>query len=117
MTNLKALIDPQRVALIGASDTPGRLTARPQSFLMRHGFSGEILPVNPRRETVQGLPALPSVVDSPKQIDHAYILLDADPALAALEDCAQAGIPVVSMLADGFAERAVEAGAKPRRQP
>ena len=104
MTHLKAITDPERVALIGASDTPGRLTARPQSFLTKHGYSGEILPVNPRRETVQGLPALPSVAESSKPIDHAYILLDANPALAALEDCAKAGIPVVSMLADGFAE-------------
>lgn len=103
MTDLDALIAPRRVALIGASDTPSRLTARPQRFLAAQGFGGEVVPVNPRRDTVMGVPAVASVVAA-GEIDHAYILLDADPAIAALEECAQAGVRVVSMLADGFAE-------------
>jgi len=100
----KALLYPETVALIGASDTATRLTARPQSFLSKHGFGGTVFPVNPRRETVQGLPSYSSVRDIPEPVDHAYILLGADPALAALEECAAAKVKVVSMLADGFAE-------------
>lgn len=103
MTDLEALIAPRRVALIGASDTASRLTARPQSFLRARGFTGDVVPVNPRRDTVMGVPAAASVTEA-GAIDHAYILLDADPAIAALEECAQAGVRVVSMLADGFAE-------------
>jgi len=108
--DLSALIAPKRVALIGASDNAARLTARPLRFLTAHGFGGEIVPINPRRDTVQGVPAAPTVADA-GAIDHAYILLDADPAMAALEDCARAGVRVVSMLADGFAEAGAD-GAK-----
>jgi acyl-CoA synthetase (NDP forming) len=102
--HLDALIAPRSVALIGASDNPARLTARPLSFLTQHGFPGRIYPVNPVRETVMGRKSFPSVTAIPEPVDHAYILLDADPAIAAFRDCAEAGVKAVSVLADGFAE-------------
>lgn len=111
---LKQLIAPSKVALIGASDTPTRLTARPQQFLLAHGFKGEIQPVNPKRRTVLGLPSVASVLDV-EGADHAYILLDGDPAITALEDCAKVGIGVVCMLADGFAEAGPEGAARQGR--
>ncbi|GGE27358.1 6-carboxyhexanoate--CoA ligase [Primorskyibacter flagellatus] len=114
MSDLDALISPRRVALVGASDTAGRLTARPQAFLAANGFKGEVVPVNPRRDTVQGLPAAKSVAEA-GAVDHAYILLDADPALEALADCAAAGVRVVSMLADGFAEAGPDGAARQAR--
>ena len=106
---LKALTRPDRVALIGASGSTGRLTSRPQTFLQKNGFRGEICPVNPTRDTVLGLPAYPSVAAIERPVDHAYILLNAEPAMAAFEECVDAGVKVVSVLADGFAE-AGEAG-------
>ncbi|WP_169052604.1 acetate--CoA ligase family protein [Pseudooceanicola onchidii] len=113
-SHLQALIAPKRVALIGASDTVTRLTARPQRFMMAQGFAGEILPINPSRDTVLGLPALPSI-DKAGPVDHAYILLNADPAITAFEGCAAAGVKVVSMLADGFAEAGAEGVARQDR--
>lgn len=116
MSDLReALLRPKRVALIGASGTKGRVTARPQTYLMAHGFSGEVLPVNPGRSEVQGVPAYPSISDVPGPVDHAYILLDTDGALDALDACGQAGVPVVSMLADGFAESGPEGAARQAR--
>lgn len=106
---LRALIEPKSVALIGASATPGKLTARPLTFLQQHGFTGRIYPVNPVRDEVMGLRAYPDVTSIPDEVDHAYILLDADAAIVALEACASAGVKVVTVLADGFAE-AGEAG-------
>ena len=111
----EALLRPKRVALIGASGTAGRVTARPQAYLSAHGFQGEILPVNPGRSEVLGLPAYPGIADVPGPVDHAYILLDTEGALDALEQCGHAGIPVVSMLADGFAETGAEGAARQAR--
>lgn len=105
---LAALTAPKAVALVGASASEGKLTARPLSFMRRHGFAGRIHPVNPVRSTVMGLTAYPSVRAIPDTVEHAYILVDADPAIAALEDCAAAGVRVVSILADGFAESGEE---------
>lgn len=112
---LRALSAPESVALIGASDTPGRLTARPMTFLQQNGFQGRIYPVNPARETVMGQRAYPSVTAIPEPVDMAYILLNTEPAIAALEGCAAAGVKVVAMLADGFAEAGEEGLARQRR--
>ncbi|MCZ4292230.1 acetate--CoA ligase family protein [Hoeflea alexandrii] len=105
---LQALTRPRSVAVIGASDNLAKLTSRPQSFLKQHRFPGQFYPVNPARETVLGIKAWGSVAAIPAEVDHAYILLDAAAALTSFEDCAAAGVRVVSMLADGFAEAGAE---------
>lgn len=112
---LKALIAPESVALIGVSGSAGKLTARPLDFLQANGWRGRIHPVNPTRDEIGGLKAWKRVSDIPGGIDHAYILLNADPAIAALEDCARAGVKVVSVLADGFAEAGEEGRARQER--
>lgn len=104
----RALTKPRSVALIGASDNIKKLTARPMSFMQKHGAKVHIYPVNPVRESVMGLKAYPSVKAIPEQIEHAYIMLNAEPALAAFQECAEAGVKVVSVLADGFAESGEE---------
>ncbi|WP_193172666.1 acetate--CoA ligase family protein [Nisaea nitritireducens] len=107
-TLLGALVSPASIALVGASNSEGKLTARPMRFLRRHGYAGRIFPVNPARETVLGEKAWPSVSAIPEKVDFAYILVDADPAIAALKDCAAAGVKVAAILADGFAEAGEE---------
>ena len=110
-----ALLRPQSVAIVGASDTAGRLTARPQAFLARHGFQGRVYPVNPRRATVQGAKAWASLDALPEVPEHAYILLDTQLALEAVEACAAAGVTVATVLADGFAESGAEGAARQAR--
>ena len=105
----KALVAPSTVALIGVSNDPKKLTARPLEFCNQHKFSGKIYLVNPHRKQVQGQTAFPSVSAIPEKIDHAYIMLGTELVEAALDDCIAAGVSVVTILADGFAE-AGEAG-------
>ncbi len=99
-----ALLYPRSVALIGASADASRLTARPLKFMSDHGYQGEIFPVNVSHDEVGGRKAYKSVSEIPTPVDHAYILLNAEPALEAVEACAAAGVRVVTVLADGFAE-------------
>ena len=99
-----ALVTPIVVALIGVSDDPKKLSARPFQFCQQHGFAGRIYLVNPRRETVLGQPSYKSVGAIPEPVDHAYILLGNNLVEAALDDCIAAGVRVVSVLADGYAE-------------
>lgn len=106
-----ALLDPRRVALIGASADMARLTARPQRYLRRHGFQGEIFPVNPRAAEIMGERAYASLDDIPGEIDFAYILLGTDQVEAQIGACAARGIKVACVLADGFAEAGPEGAA------
>jgi acyl-CoA synthetase (NDP forming) len=110
-----ALLAPRRIALVGASADESRLTARPQRYLRRHGFTGEILPVNPRAAEVLGERAYPSLDAIPGAIDFAYILLGTEGAEAQVAACAARGIPVACILADGFAEAGAEGAARQAR--
>lgn len=99
-----ALFEPKRIALIGASADPAKTTSRPQRFLRKHGFAGEILPVNPSRSEILGEMAYKDLASIPGEIDHAYILLNGAAAVAALADCGKRGVKVASILAGGFAD-------------
>ena len=101
---LRALTNPKAVALVGVSANIEKLAARPLLYLKNHGFNGKIYPVNPHREIVQGLRAYPSIAAIPDQIDHAFLLVGTDQVLDAFDACAAAGVTVVTVLADGFAE-------------
>lgn len=101
---LQALMYPSSIALIGASDDPSKTGGRPLKYLREAGFAGTIYPVNPRREYVQNERAWPSVRDLPEVPEHAYILTPTDAVIPAVQECADAGIKVVTILASGFSE-------------
>ena len=110
MSLFDSLFQPKRIALIGASADEKRTTSRPQRFLQKHGFEGDILPVNPGRDEVFGRKAYKDLDAVPGEIDHAYILLNGKDAVAALSACGRRGVKVASILAGGFADGG-EAGA------
>jgi acyl-CoA synthetase (NDP forming) len=99
-----ALFEPKRIALIGASADEKKTTSRPQRFLRKHGFKGEILPVNPGRSEIMGLKAYKNLDAIEGEIDHAYILLNGKDAVEALAACGRRGVKVASILAGGFAD-------------
>jgi acyl-CoA synthetase (NDP forming) len=100
----KALFEPQRIALIGASADVTKTTSRPQRFLRKHGFAGEILPINPSRTEILGEKAFKDLDAVTGDIDHAYILLNGKAAVDALAACGKRGVKVASILAGGFAD-------------
>jgi len=110
-----ALFNPRRIALIGASTDAKRLTARAQVYLRRHGFSGDLFPVNPRAPEVLGERAYPSLADVPGGIDLAYVLVNTGQVETAIADCAARGVPVACVLADGFAEAGADGVALQQR--
>lgn len=98
----RALFQPSAVAIIGASDDVAKTTARPLAFLRESGWSGRVYPVNPRRETVRGERAYPSIAALPEVPDHVYVLTASDLVADAVAECASAGVSVVTVMADGF---------------
>ncbi|NOG71100.1 acetate--CoA ligase family protein [Roseicella sp. DB1501] len=107
----RALFQPRRIALIGASSDPKRLTARAQLYLRKHGYAGEVLPVHPREAEVLGVKAYPSVTDIPGEVDFAYILLNTPHVEGVVQAVAAKGIAAAGVLADGFAESGPEGAA------
>jgi acyl-CoA synthetase (NDP forming) len=107
----RALFEPRRIALVGASADRTRLTARAQLYLRKHGYTGDILPVHPREAEVLGEKAYPSVADIPGEVDFAYLLLGTQHVEGVVDAVAAKGIPAACVLADGFAEAGPEGAA------
>ncbi|MFD8909840.1 CoA-binding protein, partial [Streptomyces sp. NPDC059586] len=108
--DLDRFFRPRSVAVVGASDTEGRpntgITRQLIAWAERVG--ARLHPVHPARDTVFGLPCLPSVAALPEPADLAVLLI-ADP-LPVIEELGEAKIPFAVAFASGFAETG-EAGA------
>ncbi|WP_233236677.1 acetate--CoA ligase family protein [Bordetella sp. LUAb4] len=101
---LQPFFDPASVAIIGASSDPEKLGGRPIRYLRDAGYAGHIYPINPKADTVQGLPAYASLADVPGPVDQALIIVPAAGAQQALQACIDKGIRHVQVLSSGFAE-------------
>ena len=104
----QALFAPRSVALVGASADDSKTTARPLRYLQRHGFAGRIVPINPGRAEIAGLPAFPSLLEAPDGIEHAFIMCRAQDVRDTVRQCGERGIACATILSDGFAEAGPE---------
>ncbi len=102
--SLEYILKPDSVAVIGASDTPGRIGGRPIYYSQENGYAGRIYPINPNRDTVQGMPSLASIADVPESVDCAIIAVPAAIAVKTIADCAAAGTRSAVIFSSGFAE-------------
>jgi predicted CoA-binding protein len=100
----EALFDPQSIAFIGASTVTTKLGYRSIRNLLDFGFHGPIYPIHPKARTICDLPAYPSILDVPAQVDRAYIALGAAQVPDALRQCREKGVKVVQVLTAGFSE-------------
>ncbi|MFC4003864.1 acetate--CoA ligase family protein [Prauserella oleivorans] len=101
---LRALYSPSSSAVIGASDNPDKIGGRSIGYLRDYGYAGQVYPVNPRREFVQGLPSYDAVGKIDDPIDLALIATPADRVLEELDACGQQGVRVCVVLSSGFGE-------------
>jgi len=108
--SLDPMLRPASVAIIGASDAIERIGGRPIHSMKNGNFQGRIYAVNPKRETVQGLPAYASINDLPEVVDCVIIAVPASIVIATLKDCVAQGVKTAVIFSSGFAEMS-EAGA------
>jgi acyl-CoA synthetase (NDP forming) len=110
-----ALFAPRSVAIVGQSDDASKTAGRPLKFLRQLGYGGRVYPINPRRESVLGERAWPSLAALPEPPEHVYIVTPTEAAVAAVEECGRLGVKVATVLADGFAEAGAEGLAREAR--
>ena len=101
---LASLLSPRAIAIVGASDSPARIGGRPLRYMLEAGFGGTIYPVNPSRETVQGVKAWPSLAALPEAPDVAILAVPADATEKAVAECAARGVKSAIVFSAGFAE-------------
>jgi len=109
--NLDKIFKPKSIAVIGASEKIGSPGYRVFRNLIGSGYDGVVYPVNPNRESVQGVQAYPTVIDVPKVVDLAIIITPAKTVPGILEQCGIRGIKGVLIITAGFKETGPEGAA------
>jgi acyl-CoA synthetase (NDP forming) len=108
MDAISRLLQPQSIAVIGASGDTKKTAGRPVAYLRKHGFTGEIYPVNPRVDTIDGLRCYPDIAALPAVPDVAIVLLGAERAHLAVAELAAMGTAAAIVLASGYTETGEE---------
>src|SRR6516165_11287682 len=95
---LREFFAPRSLAVVGASDTSG--WAR---FILAGsaaaGFSGPLIPVHPRHQTVFGRPAVRSLRDLAEPVDLAFVMVPTHAVPGVIDDAAAAGVRHAVVLA------------------
>ena len=104
MRMLDKIFSPRSIAVIGASNVPHKVGSVTLANLLRGGFTGQIYPVNPGRETVQALPAYRSVTQLPETVDLAIVCTPAETVPDLIIQCGESGVGGVIILTAGFRE-------------
>ena len=104
MSDLRSLIHPKSVAVIGASKTPGKIGYAVIENIKASGFTGEVYPINPKEQEIAGYKAYPNVREVGKPIDVAVFCVPAAASVAVAEDCGKAGVKHLIVITAGFKE-------------
>src|SRR6185369_8231850 len=102
--SLEALMAPQSVAVVGASNDPTRFGGRILQYLTQSNFAGAVYPVNPGRPEVQGLAAYASIDALPSPVDCALLAISAEDTETAVEACIRNGARSAVLFGAGFSE-------------
>ncbi len=101
--DLTPLMKPRSIAVIGASQRMSRAT-RVVGNLQRFGYGGRVFPINPKYDTVLGLPCYPDLASTPEPADSVVVAIPAEQVPGVLTEAVAGGVRAAVVLSSGFAE-------------
>src|SRR5437762_1540671 len=101
---IRALLNPASIAIAGASSDPGKIGSLPLTFLQKHGYSGRILPIHPKEDTIGGLRCYRTIADIDGDIDLLVVAIAAARIIDLFNDCRPGQVKAALILSSGFAE-------------
>lgn len=108
---LASFLRPRSVAVIGASEDLTKFGGRLFRLLVQHGYPGAIYPINPKRESLLGITAYPSIDATPTPPDIAVMAVPRDSVRAAVQACAAAGTRAAVIITAKFSDAGPEGAA------
>ncbi len=106
--DLSPLFHPESVAVIGASESAGKLGHEILKNLMDGGFPGALYPINPKSERILGLSCFKNVRDVPGKVDLAVVIIPARFVSQAIRECGEKGVKGAVVISGGFSEAGAE---------
>lgn len=108
MGDLSSFFHPSSIAVIGASESPGKLGHEILRNLLEGGFPGALYPINPKSERILGLACCKNVKDVPDSVELAVIIIPARFVAQSIADCGEKGVKAAIVISGGFSEAGSE---------
>jgi len=113
--SLKPFFNPDSVAIIGASNTPGKVGNVLARNLLKSGYSKPVYLVNIKGGQVLGRETYKSILDVPGEVELAVIAIPSRFVLETVEQCGVKGVKGVVVISAGFKEVGPEGAALERQ--
>lgn len=105
------ILKPESVAVIGASEDLTKFGGRLFKLLVQHRYAGKIYPINPKRDTLLGIKAYPSIDKTPTPPDMAVMAVPREAVRDAVLACADAGTKSAIIITSKFSDAGPEGAA------
>ena len=99
-----SLLEPDAVAVIGASNTEGKPGYALVKNIRENGYDGTVYPINPNADEIQGLTAYASIADVPTDVDTALFVVPGQIIPKIVPACAEKGVTSIVVVSAGFGE-------------
>lgn len=104
MDAVDSFSNPKTVAVIGGSNTPGKIGNAIVNNLIKSGYKGKIYPINPKEKKISELQCYPSLTDVPGDVEMAIFCIPARKAMETAEECGKKGVKNLVVITAGFKE-------------
>lgn len=101
---LDAFFSPATVAVIGATEKEGSVGRTILWNLISSQFGGTVFPVNPKRNSILGIKAYPSIAQVPEKVELAVVVTPAPTVPGVISECTDAGVKAAIIISAGFKE-------------
>ncbi|MBU1565043.1 MAG: bifunctional acetate--CoA ligase family protein/GNAT family N-acetyltransferase [Proteobacteria bacterium] len=102
--NIDKFFHPEAIAVIGASEHPGRIGTALMHNLIRGGFTGRLLPVNPKYSRIMGLPSASTISEIDTRIDLAVVAVPIHQVPEVIDQCAAVQVKTAIVISSGGKE-------------
>lgn len=106
--SIDTLFNPKSIAVVGASRTEGKVGHTILANIIRDGFQGTIIPVNPAVDELLGLPCYPSLSECGQDVDLVVSALPQAQVKAVVDECTKVKAKAIIVTASGYRESGSE---------
>jgi len=106
--SLEKVFNPRSVAVIGASEVPGKAAERRTRSLIQGGYQGDIYLINPKRSELFGRKAYPNITAVEKEVDLVMIVVAPKFLVPAVADSVKMGAKGMVIITAGLGETGAE---------
>jgi acyl-CoA synthetase (NDP forming) len=101
---METIFNPKSVAVIGASDNPGKLGSHVMRSLIEGMYPGKIFPVNPGKPEILGIKTYPSLLHVPQRVDLSIVALPSEQVPKTILECQEKRVTGMVLITAGFKE-------------